>query len=95
MADFSINVPGTGNITMRVGDTLTVHFVGDCRFCFDSGLGNCFNSGIPAGQHRNTDSWAAVARTAGTITHHSVGHDEDCSRHVELDAARSIQITSN
>jgi hypothetical protein len=97
MATYSINVPGSDNVEMVVGDTLEITFTEACRFCSPADAATYFSPSLPDGKQEKDAAWSGVAQSAGsgqTVNHHSVGHDAKCDSHVKRSATRSIQIGS-
>lgn len=98
MAAYSINIPAPDdNISMEVGDTLTITFVEARRFCSPATASTYFSPALPNGPQAKDYVWTGTAQEAGsgqTINHHAVGKDVECDSKVKRSGARSIQIGS-
>lgn len=98
MADYSINVPGSENVSLEVDDTLTITFTEARRFCSHASASTYFSPALPNGAQAKDYVWTGTAQSAGggqTVNHHAVGHEADCDSKVKRSATRSIQIGSN
>jgi hypothetical protein len=94
---YYINVPGSDDVDMIVGDTLDITFVEACRFCSPDDASTYFSPALPNGKHAKDDTWSGIAQTAGsdkTVDHHSVGEAVECSSSRKRSGTRSIQIGS-
>ncbi len=79
MANYSIDVPGSGKVQMQVNDQLTIHFKENCKFCVSSNNASDFTPALPAGQqYSNGGTWVGTANAPGTISFDHVAHDGTC-----------------
>jgi hypothetical protein len=75
----SIDVPGSGNVTVILNQSLTINFKQECKFCVDSNSGATFNPALPTGQvYSNGGVWTGTATAVGTVTFDHVAKDGTC-----------------
>lgn len=94
---YSMDVPGSDDVAMVVGDTLEITFTEACRFCSPADAATYFSPSLPDGKQAKDAVWSGVAQSTAsgkTVNHHSVGHDVKCDSNVKRSATRSIQIGS-
>jgi hypothetical protein len=89
----TILVPGNDSVTIRVGDTLVIDFIEDCRFCCDPAQVDTFFPQLPLGDHKAGKTWSGVAQQSGTFQFHHKPYGGDCgAKRGVMDSGRSIQV---
>jgi len=80
MASYSITIPGHSSVEMQDGDSLTITFHGNDKFCINSGNANDFSPALPVGQQQsNGSSWTGTAVVANaTVTYSHVPNGSQC-----------------
>jgi hypothetical protein len=93
----SIDVPGSGNVSVIVNQSLTINFKQECKFCVDSNSGATFNPALPTGQvYSNGGAWTGTATAAGTVEFSHVGKDGNCgSARITDTGGRTITVTGS
>lgn len=94
MASYTIDVPGSGNVSLNVGDSLTIDFKENCKFCVSSNNAGNFSPALPTGQvYSNGGSWTGTAQTAGTVSFSHVAKDGTCgSAKITDTGSRTITV---
>ena len=94
MANYSISIPGTTNVTMQQNDTLTITFHGADQFCISGGSATDFNPALPVGvQQQNGNSWTGTAIvSAATIQYSHVPNGNPCTSEKRITAGVSGTI---
>ena len=93
MADVKINVPPPGgNITLNVGDNLTIHAAQACNFCCT--IGNNFSPSIASISLSQGDNGPYKAESTGSGTYNTSDTGTDCSATSPspILTAKSVQI---
>jgi len=95
MADITILVPGQDSVTITVGNTLTIDFIEDCRFCCDPEQVDAFYPQLPLGDHLAGKIWSGIAQQSGTFQFGHKPYGEQCgpSSVVTDDGGRTIVVS--
>ena len=90
----TIKVPGTNNLTITVGEIVTIEFIEDCCFCCDPEQVDSFYPQLPLGDHKAGMIWTGVARKTGTIKFHHKPYGGECTARnaAPAEAGRTITI---
>jgi hypothetical protein len=93
-----ISVPG--DVTLQVGETLTIHWSKSCKFCVKANTGVTFVDlqgsplPMPIGGSPSGPAWVGKAVTAGEIRFHHVDADGDCDGIQTGSGGRTIVVTA-
>lgn len=55
--DYTAEIPGENDITMKVGDRLRIHYKNSAKFCIDSGKPDAFDPPLPVGKTEAAGYW--------------------------------------
>ena len=97
MPSHTISVPGTGDISASVGDTVVINFMEACTFCFLPATANYFSNPLPAAgqQHPAGSSWTGQAVSAGRGQTLSFWHSNPGGACIPVPAARRTITIGN